>query len=218
MISHHVFYLLMLIALVWLFLILYWLWRAVPAATRLTTAPPIPPPRKRSKGLKPFQGLTRKPHCDACEQGVHLRREPPCAPPPQLVFIQGRRRQIDTSSPFCPDPDCRYGGWTGLGHISANGHPSGGPWRQLHCRRCGGYFLETHGTPFHGKRVSADKLVWALATLAEGLGIRAVARAFAVDPNTSVRGRLWISRQVGPLSRRVCGGRQRSKASHARAG
>jgi len=71
-----------------------------------------------------------------------------------------------------------------LGNITANGHPSGGPWRQLHCSRCGGYFQETHGTPLHGKRVSPDMLVWAIGALAEGLGIRAVARVFEVDPNT----------------------------------
>jgi hypothetical protein len=29
-----------------------------------------------------------------------------------------------------------------------------------------------------------ERLVWAVATLAEGLGIRAMARVFAVDPNT----------------------------------
>ena len=68
--------------------------------------------------------------------------------------------------------------------ISANGHPNGGPWRQLHCTSCGGYFQETHGTPLHGKRVAPEKLVWAVGALAEGLGIRAVARVFEVDPNT----------------------------------
>jgi transposase-like protein len=41
----------------------------------------------------------------------------------------------------------------------------------------------------HGKRVSPDTLVWALAALAEGLGIRAVARVFEVDPNTVL---LWL--------------------------
>jgi len=71
------------------------------------------------------------------------------------------------------------------GHnIRANGHPSGGPWCQLHCTSCGGYFQETHGTPLHGKRVSSDLFVWAVGALAEGLGIRAVARVFEVDPNT----------------------------------
>jgi len=47
-----------------------------------------------------------------------------------------------------------------------------------------GYFQQTHGTPFHGKQVSPHMLVWAVGALAEGLGIRAVARVFAVDPHT----------------------------------
>ena len=52
------------------------------------------------------------------------------------------------------------------------------------CLSCKRHFLETHGTPFHGKHVDPDKLVWAIAALAEGLGIRAVARVFEADPNT----------------------------------
>jgi hypothetical protein len=48
---------------------------------------------------------------------------------------------------------------------------------------CQGYFQETHGTPLHGKRVAADLFVWAVGALAAGLGIRAVARVFEVDPN-----------------------------------
>ncbi len=36
----------------------------------------------------------------------------------------------------------------------------------------------------HGKHVAPDLLVWAVGALAEGLGIRAVARVFEVDPNT----------------------------------
>jgi transposase-like protein len=96
---------------------------------------------------------------------------------------------VDTSRHFCPDPACAYRGWLGLGNISANGHPNGGSWRQLRCSRCGGYFLETHGTIFHGKRVAPDLLVWAVGALAEGLGIRAVARVFEVDPNTVLQ---WL--------------------------
>jgi IS1 family transposase len=52
------------------------------------------------------------------------------------------------------------------------------------CLGCRRYFLETVGTPFHGKQVDPDKLVWAIAALAEGLGIRAVARVFETDPTT----------------------------------
>ena len=96
----------------------------------------------------------------------------------------GRPHQVDTSWHFCPHPTCAYRGWVGLGNLRANGHPNGGPWRQLHCTSCRGYFQETHGTPLHGKRVAPEKLVWAVGALAEGLGIRAVARVFEVDPNT----------------------------------
>jgi transposase-like protein len=52
------------------------------------------------------------------------------------------------------------------------------------CLGCHGYFLATHGTPFHAKQGEPATLVWAMAALAEGLGIRAVARGFAVSPNT----------------------------------
>jgi IS1 family transposase len=150
---------------------------------------PASPPQKRSREPKPFAGLIHKPLCDACEQAVEPRPQSPSAAPPHLRPTQGRRRQVDTSGHFCPDPDCAYRGWLGLGNISANGHPNGGPWRQLRCSRCGGYFLETHGTIFHGKRVAPNLLVWAVGALAEGLGIRAVARVFEVDPNTVLQ---WL--------------------------
>jgi hypothetical protein len=68
---------------------------------------------------------------------------------------------------FCPHVGCAYRGWLELGNLRANGHPSGGPWRQLYCRSCKGYFLETHGTIFHGKRVSVELIVRVLACLAE---------------------------------------------------
>ena len=92
MVSNLFFYQLMLIALVWLCLILQWLWPSEPAAERLTTAQPFPPSRKRSKVPKPFPGLTRQPHCDACEQAVETHYEPPCAPLPCLISTRGRRR------------------------------------------------------------------------------------------------------------------------------
>src|SRR5262244_2394294 len=55
---------------------------------------------------------------------------------------------------FCPNPDGAYRGWVGWGNLRANGHPNGGPWRQLLCVACRRYFLETLGTIFHGKRAS----------------------------------------------------------------
>jgi hypothetical protein len=49
--------------------------------------------------------------------------------------------------------------------------------------------LETAGTPCHAKQVNVDKLVWAITALAEGVGIRAVARIFETDPNTVL---IWL--------------------------
>src|SRR6266853_1890314 len=145
---------------------------------------PLPPPRMRSSAPKPFPGLTRKPPCAACEQAHAYAPQPPGCLPPRIVPVRGRPRQVDTSQHFCPYPDCAYQGWVGLGNLCANGHPSGAPWRQLHCSSCKGYFLETHGTIFHGKRVSVDLIVHVIGCLAEGLGIRGTARVFEVDPNT----------------------------------
>jgi IS1 family transposase len=108
---------------------------------------------------------------------------------------------IDTSMHFCPHEGCAYWGWLGLGNLRANGHPSGGPWRQFYCRSCQGYFLETHGTIFHGKRLSVALIVRVLACLAEGLGIRATARVFEVDPNTVLHWLVEAAEQLQAFTR-----------------
>jgi IS1 family transposase/transposase-like protein len=108
---------------------------------------------------------------------------------------------VDTSKQFCPQPRCAYYGWVGLGNIRANGYPNGGRWRQLQCRECKTYFLETHGTPLHGKRMAPEVVVWAVGALAEGLGIRAVARVFAVDPNTVQHWGTEVAAQAAACSR-----------------
>jgi hypothetical protein len=184
MIPHLFFYQLVLLGLLWLFFMLHAAWPSQGTATQRRPVEPILPPRQRSSAPKPFPGLTRKPPCAACEQAHAHGPQPPGCPPPRIVSTRGRPLQVDTSFHFCPKATCAYWGWVGLGNISANGHPNGGPWRQLHCTSCGGSLQETHGTPLHGKRVARDVLVWAVGALAEGLGIRAVARVFEVDPNT----------------------------------
>src|SRR5262245_58203962 len=134
----------------------------------------------------PFAGFTRMPDCPACAQEAesHPTAFTPNAPPPRMTCTRGRHRHVDTTGHFCPQATCAYHGWVGWGNIRANGHPNDRRWRQLLCLGCHGYFLETTGTPLHGKQVEPDKLVWAIAALAEGLGIRAVARVFETDPTT----------------------------------
>ncbi len=156
MVSHLFFYQLVLIALVWLCVMLQWAWPSDPAAAcPPPELPPLLPKRKREP--KSFAGLTTKPPCDACEHGTTAPRpQAPAAPPPRLMPTRGRRRQVDTSTHFCPNPDCAYRGWAGWGNLRANGHPNGGPWRQLLCVACHRYFLETLGTLLHGSTPFPD--------------------------------------------------------------
>jgi IS1 family transposase len=188
MVSHLFYYQLGLLALVWLCVMLQWAWPS-DLATGPPPPEPLPPVPKRKRERQPFAGLTTKPHCDACEHGTAPRPQAPSTPPPRIVPTRGRRRQVDTSTHFCPNPDCAYRGWVGWGNLRANGHPSGGPWRQLLCIVCRGYFLETLGTIFHGKRASVELIVRVIACLAEGMGIRGTARVFEVDPNTVLQ---WL--------------------------
>jgi IS1 family transposase len=84
--------------------------------------------------------------------------------------------------------------------LQANGHPNGGPWRQLHCTACDSYFPEHHGTIFQGKQAAVELIVRVLACLAEGLGIRATARVFEVAPNTVLQWLVEAAEQLRAFS------------------
>ena len=183
------FYELGLIALVWLFLLLGWLGPDTAAVRRQPIAPSKPPQRKRSTAPKAFAGLTTKPPCALCEREAAPPQPAPPAPPEPMPPTNRRPRTVDTSQHFCPHAGCRYRGWLGRGNLRANGHPNGSPWRQFYCMSCKGYFLETHGTLFHGKQAAVELIVHVLACLAEGLGIRATARVFEVAPTTVLQ---WL--------------------------
>jgi hypothetical protein len=185
-VSHLFYYQLAVLALVWFFVLL-----PVTGSKPGLLALPMPakPKRQRSTEPKPFEGLTQKPHCVLCERDTAQPTASAPVPPEPMPPTNRRPRKVDTSMHFCPHAGCRYRGWLGLGNLGANGHPNGGPWRQFHCTSCQGYFLETHGTIFHGKQTAVELIVRVLACLAEGLGIRATARVFEVDANTVLQ---WL--------------------------
>jgi transposase-like protein/IS1 family transposase len=164
---------------------------------------PIKSKPKRSTEPKPFAGLTQRPPCVLCAQETVATAPPPPVRPDPMPPTNRRPRVIDTSRHFCPHEGCAYRGRLGLGNLRANGHPSGGPWRQFHCTSCGGYVLQTHGTIFHGKRASVDLIVRVIACLAEGLGIRATARVFEVDPNTVLQWLVEAAEQLQAFTRYV---------------
>jgi len=175
----------LLCVLLWLYVLLAWTWPLTRMTLDRRPAPSPSLPRQRSGVPPPFPGLPRKPPCAACDEAAQAPASATLpAPPPVIIPTRGCPRQVDASTQFCPSPHCAYYGRVGYGNLQANGHPSGGPWRQWYCTACASYFLETHGTPLFGTRVAVDRLVWAVGALAEGLGIRAVARVFEVDPHT----------------------------------
>jgi IS1 family transposase len=184
MIPPHFYSQLVFLGLLWLIVMLYLAWSSPGPTPQTKLSAPIMPRRKRFNDPQPFAGLTHKPHCALCAHEATHPYAPPPAPPDPMPPTTRRPRAIDTSRHFCPHPGCRYRGWPGRGNLRANGHPSGGPWRQFQCTACDGYFPEHHGTIFHGKRVAEEQLVRVLACLAEGLGIRATARVFERDPDT----------------------------------
>jgi IS1 family transposase len=198
-VSHHFVYQLVLFALIWLFIILHLNRPKCPVlapATPTAEPEPLKPKRHRSNVPQPFEGLTHKPHCALCERENAPPQAPPPVPPDPMPATNRRPREVDTSRHFCPHAGCHYRGWLGFGNLRANGHPSGGPWRQFHCTSCQGYFLETHGTIFYGKQAAVELIVRVLACLAEGLGIRATVRVFEVDANTVLR---WLVEAAEPL-------------------
>jgi transposase-like protein/IS1 family transposase len=198
MVSHLFYYQLALLAILWLFVMMHVTW-SEPGLS--TPAVPAKPKRKRSTEPKPFAGLTHKPHCALCEQEtLHTAPASPRRPDP-MPPTNRRPRTVDTSMHFCPHLGCDYCGWPGLNNLRANGHPSGGPWRQLHCTACDGYFPEHHGTIFHGKQATVELIVRVLACLAEGLGIRATARVFEVAPNTVLQWLVEAAEQLRAFSR-----------------
>jgi len=200
MAPHLLLYQLLLVALVLICLLMHVWWPDHPRPTPQTLLTSGKPRRQRSKEPKPFTGLIHKPLCTACEQGADSRSKASGSPPPLLTFPRGRRRTVDTHKHFCPAPGCAYRGWLGRGNIRANGHPGGKAWRQLQCVSCGGYFYETHGTIFHGKRASSALIVHVMACLAEGLGIRGTARVFEIDPNTVLGWLVEAAAQLKALS------------------
>src|SRR5215467_8728669 len=202
MIPHHLYYQLAIVGLLWLCVMLHYIWQSRGVVSPQPPMQPVPPPlkRKRSNEPKPFGGLPQRPHCALCAyEATHPELQPPQRPAP-MAPTKRRPCAIDTSRHFCPHTGCDFRGWLGLGNLRANGHPSGGPWRQLYCRSCHGYFLETHGTIFHGKRLAVELIVHVLACLAEGLGIRDTARVFEVDPNTVLQWLVEAAEQLQAFS------------------
>src|SRR6266436_5994670 len=85
MIPHHVYYQLAVVGLLWLCVMLHDVWSSRGAVSLQPPAAPVPSTfkRKRSNEPTPFEGLTQKPPCAACEHDAnHPQPPPPRRPDP----------------------------------------------------------------------------------------------------------------------------------------
>jgi hypothetical protein len=138
MIPALVYYQLGILVLLWLCLILPHLWPSPPRGMPQRPAASITPKPKRSTAPKPFAGLTDQPHCALCEQEARPSALAPPVRPGPLPPTHRRPHTVDTAMHFCRHRHCDYRGGLGRNNLRANGHPSGGPWRQFHGLGCQG--------------------------------------------------------------------------------
>lgn len=127
------------------------------------------------------------------------------APPPKVVGEAnpttergpGRPRTIPTAHKCCPNEGCPAYGRFGddpVHNVVGRGTYTTihGEVRQMYqCNVCEKAFSETAGTPFFGLKAATQTVCIALQELAEGLGIRAVARIHDVKPDTVLE---WLKK------------------------
>lgn len=109
----------------------------------------------------------------------------------------GRPRTIPTAHKCCPHEKClaynRFGD-DPIHNIVGDGTYTTvhGEVRQMYkCNLCGKPFSETAGTPFFGLKTPMKTVCIALQELAEGLGVRAVARIHGVKPDVVLE---WLKK------------------------
>lgn len=92
---------------------------------------------------------------------------------------------------YCPNSSCDLFGQVEGARLERHAY-YGADRRVIYlCRECGQTFSETRGTFFFGLRTPREKILAALAMIAEGGGIRATGRVFGVDKDTVQR---WVER------------------------
>ena len=96
---------------------------------------------------------------------------------------------------FCWNEDCSRFGEVGAGNLRLYGKSRSGTQR-VQCKTCKKVFAATRGTPFYGVR-DPERMLQALALLAERNSLRGVQRAMGVKPDTLVE---WAEKAAAHVS------------------
>ena len=105
---------------------------------------------------------------------------------------------LATAGSFCPNRECSQYGKVGQGNMVGYGKSRQGRQR-YQCRVCKEVFNERKGTFFYKKRTAVKDIVESLAMVAEGMGIRAVARVKGIKHDTLSA---WL-REAGSQAQQV---------------
>ncbi len=97
----------------------------------------------------------------------------------------GRKKTIDTSFYFCPNPDCSNYGHAGPdNHLIGAGSYGKHSAQLLECIVCGKTFSERRGTPLFNLKADEETFYRTIRCLVEGNGIRETARIMGLDKDT----------------------------------
>jgi transposase-like protein len=114
----------------------------------------------------------------------------------------GRKKQLDTSTYFCPYQDCtNYGKVGDDNQIIGAGRYGPHQTQMLKCTVCQRRFSARCGTPLFGLKTDEQTFYEVIACLAEGNGIRATARIKKVDKDTVTAWLDKASQHVEAVSR-----------------
>lgn len=88
--------------------------------------------------------------------------------------------EIDPTQLSCPNPDCPDYGRSGAGNIAVHCRAD----RRLRCTTCNKRFSARQGTIFYNLKTDEEKVLTALALLAERNSARATARILGTNEDT----------------------------------
>jgi len=87
---------------------------------------------------------------------------------------------MDSTSHFCPNPDCKMSGRIGAGNIGIHSARE----KRLICHRCHKTFAETVGTPFYRRHHNHQFMAEMLSLLAHGCPVQAIVATYDLDERT----------------------------------
>ena len=187
-------FLVIVIMVIVLLAMMWWARRGKPKASRVSNPIPL---WRRWRPADPSR-------CDCCRAEVGQM-----SPPSPISAVEawstrrskrGRKKLIDSSGHYCPNPECRYYlNRDAASHaLVSNGHHGVQAIRQWVCQACGSYVSERHDTAMSHLKTPLADVANALDLLNRGNSQADTAEHRGHDPRSV---RLWLKRAAAQAMR-----------------